>query len=158
LLLALAGEARAGGGTVRLRLAEASDRDWLLDLQCRPETRRFANNPEVPSASEHAAWYASILVNADRLLAIVEGDGNASGMIRIDALAEPQSTFEVSIAIAPELHGRGIGRAALSLLRRVAPKDDFIATVLPDNTASRMLFLRANFHPDGKNRYRNRAT
>jgi spore coat polysaccharide biosynthesis predicted glycosyltransferase SpsG/RimJ/RimL family protein N-acetyltransferase len=157
LLLALAGEAEAAAGSVRLRLAEASDRDWLLDLQRKPETRRFASNPEIPSTAEHAAWFARTLVNPDRLLAIVESGGDACGMIRIDALSEPRPAFEVSIAIAPERHGRRMGRAALSLLRRAVPLADLVATVLPDNAASRALFARGGFCSDGENRYRSRA-
>ena len=157
-LLALAGGQQTGSHTVTLRLAEAFDSDWLLALQSRPETRRFALNPQVPSKTEHAAWYERAMENPDRLLAIVVCDGVSGGMIRIDRSASKEASFEVSIAIAPELHGRGLGGATLSLLRQVVPSADLIASVLPENHASRSLFTRAGYCKESETRYRSRAS
>ena len=57
VLTALIGGAAArGGATVRLRLADAADEAWLLELQREPATRRHARNPAVPSADEHRRW------------------------------------------------------------------------------------------------------
>ncbi|WP_249225614.1 UDP-2,4-diacetamido-2,4,6-trideoxy-beta-L-altropyranose hydrolase [Tardiphaga alba] len=52
LLLAVATQAHSRkGGAVRLRLAEPIDRDWLLDLQHQPKTRKFSNNSAPPPRS-----------------------------------------------------------------------------------------------------------
>jgi UDP-2,4-diacetamido-2,4,6-trideoxy-beta-L-altropyranose hydrolase len=157
LLLHLAGREPVAGGHVRLRLAEASDRDGLLDLQSRPETRRFAREPKIPTPAEHAAWFDMTLANPDRLLAIIDAGGTNAGMLRIDRLVADNLAFEVSIAVSPEMHGRGIGRSALALLRRVVPKADLLATILAGNAASRALFARAGYRPEGDERFRSVA-
>ena len=157
-LLALAGRRQAGANKLTLRLAETSDRDWLFALQHEPETRRFAINPQAPSAAEHAAWYERALETPDRLLAIVECDGVPRGMVRLDRSAQEKASFEVSIAIMPELHGRGLGSATLSSLRQVVPSADLVAIVRPENRASRSLFTRAGYCRESETRYRSRAS
>ncbi len=158
LLVALSGrEQNKAGRQVKLRLANERDRDWLLDLQKQPQTRRFANSPNIPTEEEHAAWFTSILNDSDRLLMIVEADGSAAGMVRIDRTAETTPSFVLSIAIDGANQGAGTGFAALSLVRRMIPSPDIVANVLPDNKASLGLFASAGYVPDGGNRYRNHA-
>lgn len=158
LLAAVAGdEPSKGGAPVRLRLAETEDEAWLLDLQRQETTRRHARNPAVPGPTEHAAWFAGILNDPARLLALAEVDGVAVGMVRLDRLAEEAASFEVSIAIESRRHGEGIGRAALALVRRLAPGVDLVATVMPGNRPSLALFASAGYRPEGRDRYRSRA-
>jgi UDP-2,4-diacetamido-2,4,6-trideoxy-beta-L-altropyranose hydrolase len=155
LLAAIAGDARTSAGrTVRLRLAEADDEAWLLALQTQEPTRRFALNPAIPSAQEHAAWFARVREDGNRLLAIVEVDGAPGGMVRLDRSADELASFEISIAIDSGRHGEGIGAAALSLVRRLAPAADLIATVKPENQPSLALFAAAGYRPEGNDRYR----
>jgi UDP-2,4-diacetamido-2,4,6-trideoxy-beta-L-altropyranose hydrolase len=158
LLAAIAGEvATASGVPVRLRLFEPEDQGWLLELQRQAATRRFARNPAVPSAREHAAWFAQMLEDCDRLVAIVEADHRAAGMVRLDKVSNHPVTLDVSVAIDARLHGKGLGSAALTLARRLAPGADLVATILPDNRASLALFAARGYRPDGRDRYRNRA-
>lgn len=158
LLAALAGRvASRSGRTVMLRLVEAADEQWLLDLQSQEATRRFARHPVVPSAAEHGAWFAAILEDRERLLLIVDTDRGPCGMVRLDSLAERHASFEISIAIDSRLHGVGLARAALHLVRNLAPGADLIATVKAENQASLALFTAAGFQPDGQDRYRSRA-
>ncbi len=146
LLAAIAGTRVApDGASLRLRLAETSDESWLLDLQCAPGTRRFTRNPALPTAREHAAWLARTLADPERMLCIVERDGEAAAMVRIDRLAPPIPHFEVSIAVHPSMHRRGVGGAALALLRRLAPGATLDATVNPKNAASQALFSAAGY-------------
>lgn len=154
LLAALAGDAPAKVGTVRLRLAEAADTDWLFDLQCQPATRAFALNPEPPSLDDHRAWMAATLDNPNRLLLIAEFDAAPAGMLRFDRAADG---FVVSIAVDSARHGQGIGGAMLALARRLVRHRDLIATVLPENSASLALFTAAGYRPAGPNLYRNAA-
>ncbi len=158
LLAAIAGEVATGSGAhVRLRLVEPEDEGWLLELQRQAATRRFARNPAVPTAQEHAAWFARMLDNYDRFLAIVEADHRAAGMVRLDKVSNRPVTLDISVAIDGRLHGKGLGGAALTLARRLAPGADLVAAVLPDNRASLALFAAAGYRPDGRDRYRNRA-
>jgi UDP-2,4-diacetamido-2,4,6-trideoxy-beta-L-altropyranose hydrolase len=158
LLLALAGErSDAKGRHVSLRPAEKADADWVLDLQRQPETRRFAREPKEPSATEHAAWFLAVRENPDRLLAIVEREGRAVGMVRLDRDQADERTFEVSIAIHPTFHGEGVGSAALALIRTLAPGADLVATVLPGNRASAALFAAAGYWRESDDRFRSTA-
>ena len=158
LLAALPGRATTRSGlTAMLRLAEAEDEQWLLDLQRQEATRRFARHPAVPSTAEHAAWFADVLEDRDRLLMIVESDRGPSGMVRLDRLSGHHASFEISIAIDSRRHGEGLARAALHLVRNLAPGADLIATVNAENRASLALFAAAGFKPEGQDRYRSRA-
>ncbi len=154
LLMRFAGECAAAAGRVRLRAAEPGDQDWLLDLQSRPETRRFARTSRIPTASEHAAWMDRTLSDPDRLLALIDFNDVPAGVIRLDRLSQDKPAFEVSIAIAPERHGRGIGAAALTLVRNLVPKADLVATVLAGNQASQLLFERAGYRREAEGRFR----
>lgn len=154
LIAALTGEARARDGSMlSLRLAEPDDRDWLFALQCKPETRRFARNPTLPSAEDHAKWYAQLMNDPDRTLLIIENDAQAVGFVRLDR-RDGLARFEVSIAIEPANHGQGLGATALQLARRFAPGATFDATVLPANLSSRALFSSSGYRQIGPDLFR----
>ena len=158
LLAALPGRVTTRSGrTVMLRHAEAEDERWLLDLQRQESTRRFARHPAVPSAAEHAAWFVAVLDDCERLLMIVDTDRGSCGMVRLDRLSGRHASFEISIAIDSRHHGEGLARAALHLVRTLAPGADLIATVNAENRASLALFAAAGFQPDGGDRSRSRA-
>ena len=98
-----------------------------------------------------------MLDNPEQLLTIVEADGIAVGMVRLDRVPDEAASFEISIAIDSRRHGEGNGRAALALVRRLAPGADLIATVRSENKPSLALFAAAGYRPDGHERYRSRA-
>jgi UDP-2,4-diacetamido-2,4,6-trideoxy-beta-L-altropyranose hydrolase len=157
LLMAAAGEIRTrGGSTVRLRSVEANDENWLLELQRAPQTRRYFRNPAVPSAQEHACWMKGTIADPGVLLAIVEADGDNAGFVRLDRkmIDSINGGREISIAINPQLYGRGIGSAALLLARRLVPASILEAEILPDNAASKALFANAGFRQLDATRYR----
>ena len=78
-------------------------------------------------------------------------------MVRLDRLSGHHASFEISIAIDSRRHGEGLARAALHLVRNLAPGADLIATVNAENRASLALFAAAGFKPEGQDRYRSRA-
>ena len=78
-------------------------------------------------------------------------------MIRLDRISSKPVTFQVSIAIDERKQRLGIGRAALELARGIAPAAEFVATVLPENRASRALFSAAGYRAEGDNRFRRRV-
>lgn len=156
LLAMLAGAFKTkDGSTVNLRMAEDSDIEWLLDLQRKPETRRFARNPAVPAGDDHGRWYAQLMDDTERTLLILESTGTRLGFVRLDCRsAAVTANFEVSIAVDPTHHGRGLGFAALQLARRFAPGAAFNATVMPTNLASQALFASAGYEQVGPDLFR----
>jgi UDP-2,4-diacetamido-2,4,6-trideoxy-beta-L-altropyranose hydrolase len=158
LLAAMAGTLPSKSGVrVGLRLIEDNDEDWLLNLQRQPATRRFARNATIPTTKEHKAWFRRVLDDDDRLLLVIEVNGEAVGMVRLDKIGERPTAFEISIAVDSARHGQGFGRAALALVRRLAPNADLAATVYPQNRGSLALFAAAGFRPEGPDRYWSRA-
>lgn len=160
LLAELAGRSSArDGSSVRLRAAERSDEEWLLELQRTPQTRRFARNAAVPTAEEHANWMARTLADAAIFLLLIEVNGERAGLVRLDRLKSERenAAFEISVVVCPRLHGRGIASAALSLARRLQPVAVFDAEILPENAASQRLFARANFRKVSATCYRQLA-
>ena len=131
---------------VTLRPATPADGEALWRWRNDPETRRASfEQGEVPREA-HARWFAEALARGDRRIWIVEADGAAAGMVRLD-LAEGEAT--VSINLAPEWRGRGVGPEALSLLAREAFEGlrltRITALVKAGNPASRAAFERAGF-------------
>lgn len=152
ILLASIGEEKSKDGrSVFARLAEPKDEQWLLDLQSVPQTRQYANNPSVPSAEEHGGWFTRVVKDPFRLLMIVEINGIPAGMLRLDR--RPDDDL-VSVAVSPEYHGNGIGRAALRLASRFAPSRMLSAQVHSENSASLALFLSEGYQLDSGNTYR----
>jgi UDP-2,4-diacetamido-2,4,6-trideoxy-beta-L-altropyranose hydrolase len=144
VLAVLAGSVPASDGCeVDLRLAEASDRDILLEWQQHPLSRRFAHKPQAPTAVEHERWFEQTIADPARVLLIVMQDGQPAGMLRLDRVEA--GIRKISILTAPGHYRRGIGSAALQLARRFIPAGDLHAEVLPGNVASHALFRRAGY-------------
>lgn len=144
------------GAAVRLRLAEASDELWLLDLQRQPRMRQHFRNSEIPSADEHHRWMERTLADFNRLFLIVERDGNRVGTLRLDPATngEHVNRFEIAIAISSECQRCGVASAALALVRCLKPQAEFDAVVFEGNLASHGLFLRTGFIPVAGELYR----
>jgi len=139
----LAPEITRDRAKVTLRLAQTGDRDLILTWQQFPGSRRFAHNPQPPTAAEHTQWFARTLDDPSRMLFIVQFEGKPAGMLRLDR--ESLNQFKISILTAPERYRRGIGAAALALARRLLVRAELHAEVLPANEASRALFRNAGY-------------
>ncbi len=136
----------SGGQIVGLRRMVEADAAMLLAWQSDPVTRRFSRNPAIPSEREHTAWFAAKLRDPDCLFHILTQAETPVGMLRLDRRNDHGAyAYEVSILVAPERHGRGLGRAALALARRLVPEADLHAEVHADNLASHALFSAAGY-------------
>lgn len=131
-----------GGATMRLRLAGRDDAAWLLLLQGKPETRRFANDQAAPSTDGHHRWLDATLADPSRLLAIAEVDDEPAAMLRLDS---NDDSDRVNIAVDPDYHRQGIGASVLEFAARLRPGRTLEAEVLPGNDASLALFLGAGY-------------
>lgn len=141
-------EATTQGAVVRLRPTTMDDADRILAWQRHPLTRVHFRNPAVPDERSHKAWLACKLADPGSCLSTVMLEQTPVGMVRLDASAgggPDVPAFEVSILVDPRHHGQGIGKAALGLLRLLAPEAELQAEVLPENEGSHRLFRRAGY-------------
>lgn len=144
-------EASSKGEKICLRPATLDDENIILTWQKFPGARRYARNPEIPEKETHAAWMRSTLENPDILLNVIECEGDASGVLRLDRRTGRGKlpAFEVSLLIAPDRHRTGLGKAALTLARRLLPDVVLLADIHRENAASLALFLGAGYVEDG---------
>jgi UDP-2,4-diacetamido-2,4,6-trideoxy-beta-L-altropyranose hydrolase len=136
---------------VTLRPAEMEDEAWLHELQSQPQTRRYANNPSLPTTKEHRQWLTRTVADPSRLLLIAEVDNSPVGMLRLDRLDHGD---RVSIAVDPQYHRQGLGAAILSLTTMLRPGVALEAEVMPGNEASLTLFAAAGYQRVGEQLFR----
>jgi UDP-2,4-diacetamido-2,4,6-trideoxy-beta-L-altropyranose hydrolase len=132
------------GRIVSLRQASFADSAAMLVWQSAPGARAYARNPAAPEAEEHERWLKAKLAAPDCIFNIVLCDGEPVGILRFDRLPARDAS-EVSILIAAEQQGRGIGSAALLLGKRLLPQERIIAAINPANRASIRMFEAAGY-------------
>ena len=128
-----------------LRAAVDADRDRVLVWANDPDTRAASFHCEPIAEAAHSAWFAESLTGA-RNLYIIERDGTAVGLARLDPL--PASEAFVSLTIAPEHRGRGLGPTALAVLADKAASlgvSRLLARIRKTNTRSQRAFEQAGF-------------
>tara|TARA_B100000965_G_scaffold363853_2_gene347016 strand:+ start:56012 stop:57430 length:1419 start_codon:yes stop_codon:yes gene_type:complete len=146
--LAVSPEPTKGPLPLSSRPATTADTDTVYRWQSAPGSRTYSRNPKVPGYEEHRAWMASRLMPQAGLFEIMTMGKAPVGMVRLDLESDAVGTYEVSILIAPEMRGQGIGRAALAAARRLVPEGTFLATIHPDNAPSRKIFSAAGYIPE----------
>ena len=135
---------------VVLRPATAADVDRVYAWANDPLTRAVSFSSAEITYSEHVAWFTQQLERSDRNLLIAmstEHPAAAIATIRIDRAAQPGVCI-ISINLAPEARGRGLGTAALEAATASAAALGFSrihALIRPDNQASIRAFTRAGY-------------
>ena len=143
---------------VCLRPVCDNDLEKLLNWQQHPDTRRYARNPQAPTLAEHNNWFASKRADRHCIFNIITHGDNAAGLLRFD-YKEDLKGFEISIVIAPDLHGLGIATQALRLGRVLLDDWNIYAYVNSANGTSLRLFKKAVYICTGdKGWFVNRAT
>lgn len=133
---------------VELRPAAPADAALLLAWANDPLTRWASSDRPVIEPAEHAAWLERGLAATDRSwMWIGERDGRAIGVVRFERRTGDDA--EVSITVAPEQRGRGVGAALLAsgidTFDAVAGPTRLIARIRSDHAASLALFAGAGF-------------
>lgn len=137
---------------LQLRLRSAADGDAKLLWQ-------WANHPSVRAASfssaripwrTHLAWFAKRLARPQRAriyVALARGSADPVGQVRFEKSAAGRAV--VSVVVAPDQRGRGIGAALIAAGCLRAAQDLGVTRVLAyirdDNAASITAFERAGF-------------
>lgn len=128
--------------SVRLRLANTTDAERLLQWRNDSETRRFSLNPGYVTRQQHLHWLQNSLSDPQRRLYIAEYDGKPVGTARIDSTAE---CHRISWTVAAECRGKGVAKAMVKLLvSQLTGK--IVAEILPGNRASIRVAEYAGLH------------
>ena len=132
---------------MRVRPARLEDAERLLTWRNDPETRRASFSTEAIARPDHLAWLARRLADPGvALLVGEEPDGVPVGQVRLDRAGDAAL---VSIVVAPEARGRGVGARLLGAAVRDRPLPVPVralrAEVRPDNPASLRIFAHAGF-------------
>jgi UDP-2,4-diacetamido-2,4,6-trideoxy-beta-L-altropyranose hydrolase len=134
---------------VSLRQARFVDAAAMLEWQSAPGIRAYARNPAAPDPQAHARWLRAKLDDGNCIFNIVLCGDEPVGILRFDRLTA-RDACEISILIAADKHGLGIGGCALELGKRLLPKERIVAAIHADNRASIRMFERAGYRPDGQ--------
>jgi len=129
---------------LQLRFVQPTEVELLFAWQSDPATRRFSRAKHCPTPAEHRAWVRRYFADPTRGLLIVEAGGKAVGSLRLDWLADGTGA-EVSIVVAPERRGTGLGQRMLRLLLDIGFDFPVVGHVEPENAPSRAIFLKAGF-------------
>ena len=135
---------------MHLRPVTLDDAGILLAWRNDPVVRAASRSTEEVALTEHEAWLTRMLESSQSWLFIgIDEDGQPVGHTR---LVEEGGFAEVSIVVAPEYRGRGLGGQLLSLTHDAyaAGGDDceLRAFVRAGNDPSHRLFLSAGYVAD----------
>jgi len=136
--------------TVHLRPATPLDADLLLTWANDPTTRAASFRTEQIDPVVHRAWLRERLASPTSRLYIGYQGADPIGQVRLERQAG-EGAVEISISIARDRRGRGLGSALLAAGLEAGRRDAglggliFIARVRTDNEASIKLFERAGF-------------
>lgn len=136
-----------GGEDAELVPAGPGDVLWIVDLEGQPATAPWI----LPWS---AALHRGALADPDMAVRLVLRDGKRVGFVILAGLQNPHRSVELRrLVVAPPARGRGIGRAALRAVRRLA-FDGLRAhrlwlDVKTDNARARALYASEGFRHEG---------
>lgn len=136
------------GRVVSLRQATFGDSAAMLAWQSAPGARAYARNPAAPKPGEHERWLKAKLADPDCIFNVVLCGDEPVGILRFDRLPARDAS-EISILIAAERQGLGIGGCALALGKRLLPKERIVAAIHAENRASVRMFEAAGYRAVG---------
>jgi RimJ/RimL family protein N-acetyltransferase len=137
--------------TIRLRPARRRDAGSILDWRNDAETRKLSGDTGEISVERHQAWFSQMLVDPGCWFSVAEdGSGQPFGVVRFNLDPDDPSTAEVSINLAPEYRGRGLGgRCLQSAIQQYRGENRAVrqirARVHKDNLPSQRMFESAGF-------------
>lgn len=133
--------------SIRLRAADHGDSPRLLAWRNDPVTRTQSRSHDEISAETHERWFAASLASATRRIWMAERAGVPVASTRTD---DVEDDAVVSIMVAPDARGGGVGRAALAATCAnwdATRSGDLRAFIHEANTASIRIFRRCGFAP-----------
>lgn len=130
---------------ISLRPVAETDRKTVFEWQNIPGIRQHSRNPKPPSAAEHQEWFSRALQDKNRHSFIIEYEGHACGMLRLDSKNIDANEYEISILIIPDYQKKNIAKTALKLIENLFPDCTILAEILKDNHVSQKLFMNSGY-------------
>mgnify|MGYP003132407599 CR=1 FL=1 len=124
-----------------IRKATIMDAETILDIRNHPTSRAMSDNTSKISLENHLVWFKKHYIDGEDTCYVGELDGRVIGYCRFDKCEEGH---EVSIAMALEVRGQGLGRKLLKDVCNLV-QGDKVASIKPDNIASMKIFQNAGF-------------
>ncbi|MBW8308966.1 MAG: UDP-2,4-diacetamido-2,4,6-trideoxy-beta-L-altropyranose hydrolase [Candidatus Paracaedibacteraceae bacterium] len=136
---------------LQLRKTKIEDLDLVYGWQQLKEIRKFFNNPSPPSYREHKEWFIKRLKKTSEpyLILVYEGKDIGAVSLTINSTQE----YELSWYILPNYWGKGIGSAALELIKKYGSTHPIRAFVNEGNIASHKSLKKAGFKELGLGYY-----
>ncbi|MFA6169578.1 MAG: GNAT family N-acetyltransferase [Candidatus Margulisiibacteriota bacterium] len=125
---------------IKLRPAAQDDCADVYRWRNDEATRRVSFSSAEISFDDHQKWFQKSLADPARELLIAETGGKKTGVLRFDRLND--FAREVSVNLAPEMRGQGLGAKILAL---IPITDLLIARAKTSNPASIKAFKKAGF-------------
>lgn len=136
---------------LRLRPAHSDDAERVFEWANDPITRAASFSRDSFSLEDHLAWFAEQLTRVDRHPFLAELAGEPIAFVRLDASVDQPGVCTISINVAPEARGRGLGVAVIEAATPIGAGlgfDRIHALIRPDNHTSRRAFARAGYELD----------
>lgn len=127
---------------ITLRRAALADCERVWQWNFATDVRAQSKDPRAVSLEQHTAWFRDRIVEPGSPMWVVCEGGAPLGVIRIDRRA--RDLARMSIALAPTVRGRGIGRRAIAAACHMWGQP-VIAEISATNTPSRLCFEACGF-------------
>lgn len=130
---------------ISLRPATAADARIVWEWRNDPASRAASRTTAAIAWEDHAAWFPEALTT--RRMLIGEQDGAPVGLVRFDP--DGAGGHWVSINLAPQARGRGVGRRLLAAAVATVA-GPLHAEIRAGNLASERIFQACGFRPAGR--------
>jgi L-amino acid N-acyltransferase YncA len=133
---------------IDMRPATMADTDLLLSWRNDPVTCANSKSTATVSREDHERWMKFNVAQGypQHMVMIANSQVSGSiGVVRFDAERSDVMKYEVSITIAPEHRGCGLGRPVLATACAHMPDVSLSAMIRKENTASRRIFEECGF-------------
>jgi L-amino acid N-acyltransferase YncA len=128
--------------TITLRNAEPDDCEQIWSWNFAPDVRARSKRAVAVAFAEHARWFRRRIADGHDPIWVIDEDSVPVGVVRLDTSAS--GLTQISIALAADARGRGVGRAAIAAACH-AWAQPIVAEIFADNLASRACFEACDF-------------
>lgn len=131
--------------SLNLRLCTLRDVEIIYNISNDPKVRKNSLNIDEISYENHIKWYKDSLINANRIMYVIQDKHVIVGQIRLD---KQDDRAIISYSIEKNSRNKGYGSKALNLIKNEALKNNISTiegVVKKDNIASKAAFKKNGF-------------